>query len=133
MGAKSNRKGKTGEREIVNILKEHGFHAERSAQYCGKSPDSADVITDIPGLHIEVKRTETLSLYTAMGQAERDASYAREPKVPVVFHRRSGKDWLAILSLEDFLHFFKIRKACQEIIKQHDLRKTNDPSGNSGS
>lgn len=48
-------KGKTGEREVVNLLKSLGFDAHRTAQVDGKL--SADVCSEaLNKLHIEVKK-----------------------------------------------------------------------------
>lgn len=102
MGRMSRNKGKTGERELANILKEHGYDARRGQQFCGANGD-ADVV-GLPGIHIEVKRTESLSLYPALEQAESDA---REGEIPVVFHRRNHKRWVAIMELENFLNLYK--------------------------
>jgi hypothetical protein len=46
-----------------------------------------------------VKRTEALSIYTAMSQACDDAG----SKIPVVAHKRNGRQWLVILTATDFL------------------------------
>lgn len=103
MGKFSKNKGKRGELELVHKLQEFGFHdAHRSQQYCG-SAKSADVI-GIPGVHAEVKRTETLSLYAAYFQANRDAG--KSDDIPTVFHKRNGKPWLAVLSLEDWAKLY---------------------------
>lgn len=102
MGRMSRNKGKTGERELANILKEHGYDARRGQQFCGANGD-ADVV-GLPGVHIEVKRTETLSLYPALEQATQDA---REGEIPVVFHRRNHKRWVAIMELENFLNMYQ--------------------------
>jgi Holliday junction resolvase len=100
MGKASRDKGKRGERELVNWLKDHGYAARRGQQFQG-SPDSPDVICDELGkYHIEVKRRETLSLYPAIDQAADDAG---EDQTPVVFHRRNGKPWLVIQRAEDWL------------------------------
>lgn len=102
MSINSKRKGKTGELEISHILQEHGYNARRSQQFCGANGD-ADVV-GLPGVHIEVKRTETLSLYSALEQATQDA---REGEIPVVFHRRNHKRWVAIMELENFLNMYQ--------------------------
>lgn len=82
-------KGKVGERELASELRRlFGVDARRGKQYCGGS-DSPDVVTDAPGVHVEVKRTERLSLYPAMKQAVTDAG---AEKVPVVFHRQNRED-----------------------------------------
>ena len=95
-------KGKRGEREIALVLREHGFEARRGQQYCGANGD-ADVI-GVPGLHIEVKRTEKFRMYEALDQAINDA---REDELPVVFTRKNNCDWVACLRLDDFMELFK--------------------------
>ena len=95
-------KGKRGEREIALVLREHGFEARRGQQYCGANGD-ADVI-GVPGLHIEVKRTEKFRMYEALDQARNDA---REDELPVVFTRKNNCDWVACLRLDDFMELFK--------------------------
>lgn len=106
MGKASREKGKRGEREVAQILRAHGYKdAHRGAQYTGNAIDGQDDVTGLPGWHIEVKRTEALSIYQAYEQARRDieARQQAEPDRAVVIHRRSGKPWLAIVSLDDFL------------------------------
>jgi len=94
-GKRSRNKGKAGERELSKELTRlFGVQCRRGVQYNGL--DGHDVI-GLPGVHIECKRTETLSLYPAMAQAKNDAA---ENEVPAVFHRRNGKDWLAVIELE---------------------------------
>lgn len=102
MGRMSRNKGKRGENELANILKNHGYDARRGQQFCGANGD-ADVV-GLPGVHIEVKRTESLHLYPALEQAAADA---RENETPVVFHRRNHKSWVVIMELEDFLELYK--------------------------
>ena len=51
-------KGARNEREIANILKDHGYDARRTAQYCGNTGDASDVV-GLDGFHIEVKHQET--------------------------------------------------------------------------
>ena len=93
-----NAKGKRGERELAAKLTEIlGQTCRRGQQYSGI--EGEDVV-GVDGLHIECKRTETLSLYPAMEQAVRDA---QSGSVPVVCHRRSRKPWLLVVRLEDVL------------------------------
>jgi Holliday junction resolvase len=94
----SRQKGARGEREFSEELRKAGHEARRGRQFSG-SPDSPDVVTSLP-YHFEVKRTESLSLYTAMEQAVRDSA---GKKVPVVAHKRNGKRWLVVMHLDDFL------------------------------
>lgn len=97
----SNKKGKVGELEVVNLLKAHGFEARRGVQYSG-GKDSPDVVSNLP-FHIEVKRVEALNLYGAVEQAKRDAGESRY----LVLHRKNNKEWLAVLDAEVFLELVK--------------------------
>jgi Holliday junction resolvase len=98
----SRNKGKTGELEVANLLKEHGYNTRRGQQYSGLAGD-ADVV-GLPNIHIEVKRTERLSLYEAMEQAKRDA---KEGYLPTVFHRRNRKNWVVIMEFDDWLKLYR--------------------------
>jgi|TARA_Y100000310_G_scaffold132889_1_gene131845 hypothetical protein len=98
MGKKSREKGKRGELEAARFLREHGFEARRGRQFQG-GQDSPDVVHSVPGLHLEVKRVESLSLYPAMEQAREDAV---EDDVPAVLHRRNRQGWLIIMDADDF-------------------------------
>lgn len=102
MAKMSRDKGKRGEREVAGLLRCHGFDSRRGVQYQG-GPDSPDVV-GLPGFHIEVKRTERLSIYPAMDQA---ADECKAGEVPVVFHRTNGSYWLTIIEAEQFLRMCK--------------------------
>jgi hypothetical protein len=100
----SRAKGARGEREFRDWLIERGHQARRGQQFSG-SPDSPDVVTDLDDAwHLEVKRTERLDLYAALEQAMRDAGATQ---VPVVMHRRSRLEWVAILRAEDLLRLIE--------------------------
>ena len=98
MGRMSRNKGKRGEREAAAALREVlGIEARRGVQYQG-GPDSPDVVTDLDSqLHIEVKRTERLSLWEALDQAQEDAG----DRPAVVLHRKNGRRWVVIHYLDD--------------------------------
>ena len=99
-------KGCRGEREWAAFLTEHGYQARRGQQFSG-SPDSPDVVCpQLKDFHFEVKRTERLSLYKAMDQADHDSG---GEQMPVVAHRKNQRDWLIILDAEDFM---RILSAC---------------------
>lgn len=110
MGKAEREKGKRGEREVSQILRENGYEdAHRGVQYQG-GPESPDVV-GMPGVHIEVKRTERPRIYEYMEQAEGDAD---EDEVPVVVHRQNGKKWLAILPFTDFIKMRRIIDGLEE-------------------
>ncbi len=95
-GRRSRSKGARGERQAARELSRVlGVPARRGQQFSGV--EGKDVVVGLDGLHVEVKRTEKLSLYPAVEQARRDAAAG---EVPVVLHRRNGKPWLVILELE---------------------------------
>jgi len=98
-GLTSRNKGKRGEREAAAELGELlGVNARRGVQYHG-GPDSPDVVIDAP-IHIEAKRTETLSVYAAVAQAVEDAPPG---SCPIVWHRRSRRDSLVIVRTSDLV------------------------------
>lgn len=103
----SRAKGAAAERELANYLKAKGIAARRGQQFSG-SPDSPDVVADIPGWHIECKRVENFSLYPALAQANRDKPKGHRP---VVVHRRNGQKWVAIIELDHFIDLISAPKA----------------------
>lgn len=103
MAVNSKRKGKAGELELARKLREHGYETRRTAQYCGNTGDASDVV-GLPGIHIECKRTEKLSLYDAVNQAKRDSQGKED--LPAVFHRKNNCEWLVIMPLEDFMKIY---------------------------
>lgn len=103
MAKNSRNKGKRGEQEVVDLLKEHGYEARRGQQYTG-GDGSPDVVHNVPGVHVEVKRVEQLSLYPAMEQASRDAA---GKAMPAVFHRRNDQRWVVVVWADDFLSLMR--------------------------
>ena len=96
----SRRKGKDGELELAQHLRNKGYiEARRSAQYCGNTGDAPDIV-GVEGLHIECKRVEQFSDEVALKQAERDA---RKGNLPVVMYRRNNEDWKVCTRLDMFL------------------------------
>lgn len=96
----SRAKGAAGERELSHFLKGHGWEAHRGQQYSG-GKDSPDVVTNLPW-HIECKRVEAGNPYVWLEQAQRDCG----DKTPVVFHKRNRKDWIVVLSADDFMNLY---------------------------
>ena len=106
MGKMQREKGKRGERELAQILRNYGFNnARRGQQYCGANGD-ADVV-GLEGIHIEVKRTEKLNLYNALAQAKADA---KQDEMPVVMHRKNNCEWVVIQPLADWIELYKVRE-----------------------
>lgn len=111
MGKLSREKGKRGEREWANLCKQYGFDCRRTAQFCGKTGEAADVV-GIDGIHQEVKWVERLKLRDAMEQAKRDC----RDNIPIVAHKKNGKEWLVTMRGEDWL----------EMMKEMDIYRKNN-------
>ena len=103
MGKSSQRKGASGERELAELLRDYGYNAERGGSLTfGSTPD----VTGLPGIHIEVKRTERLNVLEAYQQAVRDADRFQDG-VPALFHRRNRSPWLVTMSFEDWMTLYQ--------------------------
>ena len=98
----SREKGKRGELEAARVLKEYGYETRRGQQYSGATGD-ADVV-GLPGIHLEIKRVEKLSISKAMKQSIRDA---RDGELPVVMHRKNRETWLVTMPLRIFMVLYK--------------------------
>ena len=90
-------KGKAGEREFAKILREMGFEARRSKQYSGEG-GTADLITSISGLHIEVKRRTKIGAARFMDQAERDRL---DSDIPLIAMREDRGEWHVMVKAKD--------------------------------
>lgn len=126
-------KGKVGEREWRDVLKEKGFQARRGQQFSG-SPDSPDVVSNLP-FHFEVKRVEALNIDKAMEQAKRDCGKS----VPVVAHRKNKRPWLVTMVAEDWLELVREKHsdACSSAsvageIKEYFTSSNSEPLNRSG-
>lgn len=94
----SRAKGKRGELEAARLIAAtFKVNARRGQQFAGGA-DSPDVISDVEGVHWEIKRVENLNIVNSVKQAVRDAG---EDKTPVVLHRRNNCDWLLTLRFAD--------------------------------
>jgi len=112
MGRMSRQKGKRGEREAAAELGALlGCGARRGVQYHG-GPDSPDVVLDGGvKIHVEAKRTETLSVYVALSQAASDAG----DSTPMVWHRRNGKGSVCIVATSNLVAL--AREICNTLEK----------------
>lgn len=105
MPINSRQKGARFERELAALFRKYGYGgAHRTAQYCGKSGDAADVV-GLPGIHVEAKHCEKMELYKWMDQAIRDS--AGTGKIPAVFHKKNRAGILVTLQLDDFMGLYR--------------------------
>lgn len=101
MGSMQKQKGARGERDFAKFLRdEWRISARRGQQFSGGS-ESPDVITDLIGLHFEVKFTQRLNLEKAMAQAVNDSGQ----KIAIVASRKNNGEWLISLKAKDCLAF----------------------------
>lgn len=71
MTINSRNKGKRGELEFAKLCQKQGYtDSRRGQQYSGI--EGEDVV-GLPGIHVEVKRVESLNIEKALQQAIRDA------------------------------------------------------------
>ncbi len=104
----SKAKGARFERTLAKIFREqYGYSdSRRTAQYCGNTGDASDVV-GLPGIHIEAKHQERMSLYDWMAQAINDAEASEERKIPAVFHKKNNAEILVTLRLDDFMKIYR--------------------------
>lgn len=102
----SKQKGARFERLLASRIREYGFDARRTAQYCGNTGDAADVI-GLPGVHVEAKHAEQMRLYEWMAQAKRDAEAGGEGNLPAVFHKKNHADILVTVEFDTFMRLYK--------------------------
>ena len=99
MGRAERDKGARAEREVASLLTKAGFDGRRTAALQANAGRGADV-TGIPGVHLEVKFQEKLSLWAALRQAEEGAEAG---EVPAVVFRKSREPWRVTIPLDYFL------------------------------
>ena len=110
MGGKSKRKGKAGEREFANCLRNEGWSsARRGCQFAGHDEEGKEfpdvVCSELPFMHWEVKRTKRqTNIGDAYCQALRDA---KAGQVPAIAHRKAHYPWMVTMSFEDFCKFLR--------------------------
>ena len=103
MAKSQQRKGAAGERELVEVLRQHGYEVERGGSLMfGTIPD----VVGLPGIHIEVKRVEHLNVLEAMKQSIRDSEKFQDG-MPALFHRKNRSPWLVTMRLEDWLQLYE--------------------------
>jgi len=101
--AKSDSKGKRGERQLCRKLREKGFGAIRSAQVTGTKDhsDSADIITSLDSeIRFEVKRGyEDTSITSKKFDQWRQKAVGETPrdKYPILAWRKNRQPWVFFL------------------------------------
>lgn len=113
MPVNSKAKGARYERELASKFREQGYDdARRTAQYCGNTGDASDVV-GLPGIHVEAKHQERMSLYEWIAQAVRDAEAGGKGNLPAVFHRKNNAETLVTMRLDDWFRLYREWEAGQ--------------------
>jgi hypothetical protein len=106
MGASQRNKGAAGEREWCDILRAHGFAAQRAL---GQARDGGGDVPMPPMLY-EVKRYHSIAVRKWLDQAVNSVVQYKGCKIPAVAMREDGrKDWMVLLRAEDFLKLLEPR------------------------
>ena len=71
----------------------------------GKTGQAGDV-EGVPGIHVECKNVEKLSLDAAYQQSARDAEAAGRGEYPVVIHKKSRRPAMVTMSLDDWVAMY---------------------------
>ena len=104
MGRKEREKGARGERLLKEYLNSFGLTVKRGYTFLKQS----DLI-DLPGIHVECKFVEKLSVRKAMYQAIDEAA-KRKDGMPAVFWKVSREPWLTIMLTEDWVRLYKMAR-----------------------
>lgn len=113
MGRMQRDKGARGERELarelIRVLGVQDGSIYRSVQHCGR--EGAGDVLGVAGVHVESKRTESLSIYKAMEQSLEDCG----KNIPIVCHKRNLQQWLLVCELKDIV---KLSRAIIAIVDE---------------
>lgn len=95
-GRSSQNKGKAGEREVADII----FYATgvKATRNLNQARNGGHDLDGVPGISVEVKRQEKLSINTWWKQCTRQATEAG--LVPVLAYRQNRKPWSFVVSVD---------------------------------
>lgn len=98
MGKASRDKGKRGEREFANVMREWlGDIADRITRRIEQTRDSGHDLDGLDPFAVEVKRCETLAIPAWWRQTKKSAIDAGLR--PALAYRRNGEDWKVMVEL----------------------------------
>lgn len=131
-GMRSRRRGKRGEYIVRDRARLWGFVGTRRGIQAAGEADLADMI---PGYHVEVKNQETLNIWAALAQAERDAvaffekrwekispALRPRPDRPIVFFKRNHSKLYAALDADHLFELLRLEATYAEFKELNDER-----------
>lgn len=109
----SRRKGKVGEQEVVNFLKNRGVPAERAwedasrkgGQIQGDLRLGTSPLHPLSAYYAEVRRRERLAVPTWLQEIDEDTELTG--KTPLLITRRSRMPWWACVKLDHLIWLWK--------------------------
>ena len=96
MGKASRDKGKRGEREVAQLLKDRGIHHDRTLD--GRNQVHGDIL--LSDMALEVRRREQVSIVKWSREHEAEVP---DHLIAAVVYRTNGEPWRISLPLDDFL------------------------------
>ena len=93
-------KGANGEREIIHLLRAHGWPDAERTSNGNPQAGRGDIRNGPAGVHLEVRRHERIAIWACAAQAAEEAA---EGCIPIVAFRRNRSSWLACLPLDELL------------------------------
>ncbi len=124
MAVNSKQKGARFERKLASRFRDYGYNTRRTAQYCGNTGDASDVV-GLPGIHIEAKHQERMSLYEWIAQAKRDSAAGGKNLLPVVFHKKNNAEILVSMEFDVFMEIYKEYEASMALREREEIEETD--------
>lgn len=124
MAVNSKQKGARFERKLASRFRDYGYNTRRTAQYCGNTGDASDVV-GLPGIHIEAKHQERMSLYEWIAQAKRDSAAGGKNLLPIVFHKKNNAEILVSMEFDVFMEIYKEYEASMALKEREEIEETD--------
>ena len=112
-------KGARGEREFAGLCRDQGYgEVRRGQQFSGLEGEDC---VGLPGIHIEIKRVQSLNIEKAMSQSRRDS---KEDQIPIVAHRKNDCKWLITMDAEQWFEIYREWEAGKALLQANNNNKT---------
>ena len=109
MGRMSRDKGAAGEREVLQLVRQAGWH-NATRNFASGADGNGDIAHGPALTIIEVKAVERFELRRSWKQAVTAAVDAGPGYLPVLAHRWNRGPWLGITELDELLALLQLRE-----------------------
>jgi hypothetical protein len=106
VSARERAKGARAERDVIRVLRSHGWDLAGRTSDGRHQSGRSDVVNGPEGCAIEIKCQERLNVPKAFDQLNADAGGL----IPVLVHRPSRHEWMATLPLDELLPLLALRE-----------------------